>query len=243
MKQPVLAITLLAATVFITNVAYADEQTDKQAIIEAYRKYDAAIERKDINQTFADYAPEFTIVRLNGKLTNLKQERQQTQKSFQNVRQIKVHNEIKQIQINGQTATVIGVGHSKAIISNSKNPQVPVPYSSISQYQDSWKRTNSGWKLISNRVLQQRANLRRNNQRSNNQIRRSPNSLSMLEYYNQGSDAIERCYERGQHCEKMNRIQNILMSKCAQGNRDACSTYNALIQLRSMKDANMILGF
>lgn len=156
MRQPAIAFTaLLATTLAMTNVVYADEQADKQAIMEAYRAYDAAIERKDVNQVFADYAPEYTLIRQNGKLINLEQSRQETRQYFQTLRQINVNNEIKEIQINGQTATVIGIRYTSAIISNPKNPQVPVPYSSVGQYQDIWKRTPGGWKLISTHVLNQ----------------------------------------------------------------------------------------
>ncbi|NMG21039.1 nuclear transport factor 2 family protein [Brasilonema bromeliae] len=159
MRLPAITFTTLLATTFaMTSVVYADEQADKQAIMKAYAAYNAAIERKDVNQIFADYAPEFTIIRPNGKLTNLEQERQQTQNDFKNIRQIKAHDEIKQIQINGQTATVIGIGYTSAIGSNPNNPQVPVPFSNVSQYQDIWKRTPGGWKLISTHVLQSNVN-------------------------------------------------------------------------------------
>jgi ketosteroid isomerase-like protein len=155
MKQPIVAFsTLLTATLAMTNVVYADEQADKQAIIKAYRTMNAAIERKDINQVYADCAPEYTSIEQNGKLTNLEQSRQMTQQNFKTIRQINVHDEIQQIQINGQTATVIGIGYTSAIISNPKNPQVPIPFSSVSQYQDIWKRTPGGWKVISTHVLQ-----------------------------------------------------------------------------------------
>jgi len=156
MKQPIVAFSaLLTATLAMTNVVYADEQADKQAIIKAYRTMNAAVERKDINQAYANHAPEYTLIGQNGKLMNLEQSRQMTQQNFKTIRQINVHHEIQQIQINGQTATVIGIGYTSAIISNPKNPQVSVPYSSVSQYQDIWKRTPGGWKAISTHVLQE----------------------------------------------------------------------------------------
>lgn len=155
MKQPIIGFTtLLTATLTMTSVVYADEQADKQAIMKAYGAYDAAVERKDVNQVYADHAPEFTFIDQNGKLINLERSRQMSQQFLQNTRQINIHNEIKQIQINGQTATVIGTGYISAIGSNPKNPQVLVPFSSVSQYQDIWKRTPGGWKLISTHVLQ-----------------------------------------------------------------------------------------
>jgi ketosteroid isomerase-like protein len=159
MKQPIIAFTtLLTATLTMTGVVSADEQADKQAIMKAYGAYDAAVERKDVNQVYADHAPEYTFIEQNGKLLNLEQSRQMSQQFLQNTRQINVHNEIKQIQINGQTATVIGTGYISAIGSNPKNPQVLIPFSRVSQYQDIWKRTPDGWKLISTHVLQSNVN-------------------------------------------------------------------------------------
>ncbi|RCJ21753.1 hypothetical protein A6S26_23585 [Nostoc sp. ATCC 43529] len=156
MKQTIVAFsTLLTATLAMTNVVYADEQADKQSIIKAYRTMNAAVERKDINQAYANHAPEYTLIRQNGKLINLEQLRQMAQQNFKTIRQINVHHEIQQIQINGQTATVISIAYTSAIISNPKNPQVPIPFSSVSQYQDIWKRTPGGWKAISTNVLQE----------------------------------------------------------------------------------------
>lgn len=92
MRQPAIAFTtLLATTLAMTNVVYADEQADKQAIMEAYRALNAAIERKDVNQLFADHAPEYTLIDRNGKLTNLEQQRREWRQYIQTVRQIKVN--------------------------------------------------------------------------------------------------------------------------------------------------------
>lgn len=117
MKQPIIGFTtLLTATLAMTSVVCADEQADKQAIMKVYRASNEAVQRKDVNQVYADYAPEYTSIDQNGKLRNLEQSRQQTQQFFQTTRQINVQDEIKQIQINGQTATVMGVGYMSAII-------------------------------------------------------------------------------------------------------------------------------
>jgi hypothetical protein len=82
MKHPIIGFTtLLTATLIMTSVVYADEQADKQAsadfrawqqaekqaiteaeraekqaITEAERAINAAVEPKDVNQVFADYA-------------------------------------------------------------------------------------------------------------------------------------------------------------------------------------------
>jgi ketosteroid isomerase-like protein len=207
MRQPAIAFTtLLTATLAMTSVVYADEKADKQGIMEAYRAYDAAIERKDVNQVYADYAPEYTLIGQDGKLRNLEQSRQDTQQYFRTVRQINVHNEIKQIQINGQTATVIGTGYTSAIISNPKNPQVSVPFSRVSQYQDIWKRTPGGWKLISTHVLQQNA--------AGGQQPSQVNRQNLTPAQRQSLDQMEiRRFEQMQ--ESMREMQN--MRNCMSG--------------------------
>lgn len=154
MKQLTIAFTtLLTATLAMSSVVSADEQTDKQAIIEAYHAIDTAIQHKDFNQASFFYAPEFTQVEMDGKVRNLEQIRKAEQQFLQNIRQINVMRE-QQIIINGQTATVLGTGYQNTIVSNPNNPQVPVPVSSVFRYQDTWKRTDHGWKATNAHILQ-----------------------------------------------------------------------------------------
>ena len=154
MRQPAIAFTALLATTFaMTSVVYADEQADKQAIIEATRTLDDGIQRKNLNQAFSIYAPEFTQVEIDGKVRNLEQIRKDTQQFFQKIRQVQTIRE-EQITINGQTATVVGTGYQTGIWPNPNNPQVPIPVFTVFQYQDTWKRTNSGWKATNARILQ-----------------------------------------------------------------------------------------
>lgn len=183
MRQPAIAFTtLLATTLAMTNVVYADEQADKQAIMKASRAFDAAIERKDVNQAFADRAPEYTLIDRNGKLTNLEQNRQGWRQSFQTIRQINLNNEIKQIQINGQTATVISIEYRSVIISNPKNPQVPVRYSGVGQYQHIWKRTPGGWKLLNTNVLQYTATGQQSSQANRRKLTPAQELIKIMQY-------------------------------------------------------------
>ncbi len=153
MKQLTIAFTtLLTATLAMSNVAYADEQADKQAIIEAYHAIDTAIQNKDFNQASSFYAPEYTRVGIDGKVNNFEQLRKGMQQFLQNTRQINVMRE-QQIKINGQTATVVGIGYQTAIVSDPNNPQVPMPVSSVFRYQDTWKRTDNGWKAANTHML------------------------------------------------------------------------------------------
>jgi hypothetical protein len=154
MRQPAIAFTALLATTFaMTSVVYADEQADKQAIIEASRTLDDGLQRKNLNQAFSIHAPEFTQVDMDGKVRNLEQIRKDTQQLFQKIRQVRVIRE-QQITINGQTATEVGTAYQTIIWPNPNNPQVPIPVFTVFQYQSTWKRTNSGWKATNARTFQ-----------------------------------------------------------------------------------------
>ncbi|MHC0062795.1 nuclear transport factor 2 family protein [Nostoc sp. UIC 10890] len=213
MKYPIVAFTtLLTVTLATSSVVYADEQGDKQAIIEAYRALKTAVERKDVNQVYAYYAPEYTLIRQNGKLLNLEQSRQDTQQYFQTIRQINVHDEIKQIQINGQTATVIGIGYSSAIISNPKNPQVPVPVSAVSQYQDIWKRTSSGWKVISTHVLNQNVAVGQQQSSQGNRQKLTPEQRQLL--IEQEQMLLNQMIRNGEMQRNMFNCMNGIGYKC-----------------------------
>lgn len=238
MKQPILAMSLLTATLAVSGIAYADEQSDKQAIIKAYRTMDAAIERKNLNQAFSVVAPEFTYVDLDGKVKNLAQIRKEYQQLFPRVRQMKTAREYTKIQIKGQTATVLGIGYQSVLISDPKNPQVSVPANAVLQFQDTWKRTRGGWKTTNSRLLQQNITVREQGIQTsippNNQVRQN---RDYLQAYNLASDAINRCYDKGdlEACERINRIKNTLTDWCSQGDGGACSTFSNVTQLESFK--------
>lgn len=153
MEKSVLATALVAMTVIFSGVASANEATDKQAIINAYQDIDAAFGRKDIDRFFSYLAPEYIRIGPEGNLITLKLQRQQKQDFLKRVRKIKVHDEIKQIQISEQTATVIGVGNYTGTITDLQNPQVTKPFSMELIYQDIWKHTIYGWKIVRTHTL------------------------------------------------------------------------------------------
>jgi ketosteroid isomerase-like protein len=227
MKRSILATTLVAMTVCFSGVASANEATDKQAITNTYQAINAAFERKDINQYFSYLAPEYTYIGVDGKLINLKQQRQQTQEFFRNVRQIKIDYEIKQIDINGPTATVVGVENYSGTMTDPQNPQVTKPFDGGSTYQNIWKRTNYGWKIISTRILLL------NNTNTQQQSNQTNNQRDISFYYqanNLANAAIEQCYREKnlEECEKLNKIKYTLNTWCGQGDANACF-YSTLI--------------
>lgn len=176
MKKSIIAFTTLLAATLPINVCYAGQQmsdqelknimrrgvnqmvynANKELIIKAYQKYFAATERRDVNQIFEIFAPNFRSIGIDGKITNLAQQRQMAQINYPNARNIKVSYKIEQIQIKGNMATARGFARYNGSVISPQNSQILVPYSYVYQYQDTWKYTSSGWKIISNRILQEK---------------------------------------------------------------------------------------
>jgi|GEM_PF-4987938 len=223
MKRSILATTLVAMTVSFSGVAGANEAADKQAITNAYQAINAAFERKDIDRVFSYYAQEYTSIGVDGKLINLKQQRQQTQEFFRNVRQINVDNEIKQIQINGSTATVVGVANVSGTMTDPQNPQVNKPFKGGTTDQDIWKRTNYGWKIISTHTLSVNNT---NTQQQSNQTNNQRDISFYMQANNLANAAIEQCYRQKnlEECDKLNKIKYTLNTWCGQGDANACNT-------------------
>lgn len=132
---------------------------DQQAIIQAYRTMKDGLWNRNINQAFSVCSPKFTNVMPNKEVKNLEQIRSEWQQAIPKLFQIILSYRSGQIQINGTTATVLGI---EDLYQNFPDPQKNSPhaYSSVTtvtQFQDTWKRTPSGWKLTNRRTLQQNA--------------------------------------------------------------------------------------
>ncbi len=134
--------------------------TDQQAIIKAYRTIVSGLKNKNFNQAYSVHAPEYTAINSEGKVTNLKQLRQNWQRNWQNIHQfVDLGYDFKQIQVSGSTATVLGTGYATvvAVVRNSSgaNDLDYKPLSIVIQFQDTWKRTDLGWKITNSRTLQE----------------------------------------------------------------------------------------
>lgn len=123
---------------------------DQQAIIEAYRTIEYGFRSRDLNHAFSVYAPGFTQVGLDGKVTNLEQMRRNWQQNFPNIRQAIVYYQFKQIQINGATATVLGIGNQILIVPYSMNSQgfasAMVSVDAVFQFQETYHALQVGGK-------------------------------------------------------------------------------------------------
>lgn len=211
----------------------ASKQADKQAIIQVYQAMNAAIERKDINQLYSHYAPEYSSIGLDGRSTNLQQQSQEIQKFFQILSKIKARSEFKQIQISGQTATVVGVGYISGILTDPKNPQVYKPISLESTSQDIWKRTSSGWKLTNTHTLSLKNTSTKNaSTRPRQQANQTGNSRIYEQAHQEAIILIDSCYhdKNVEDCNKLNKIESTLKSLCSQNDSQACDTYTSVMQ-------------
>ncbi len=184
MKRSIIGFTtLLAATLAMTNAVYASEQDDKQAIIESYRTVDAGFQHNNLNQAFSFYAPEFTQVEMDGKVENLEDIRYYWLSNPQNSRHIQIMHEPQLIKINGQTATVVETAYISTFISNPNNPQVPIAVSTVLQSQDTWKLTNSGWKVTNARILQSNTTRTQQSSQVNRKKLTPAQQIEIMRYY------------------------------------------------------------
>lgn len=241
MQKSILATALVAMTVTFNGVANAITvdmtKTYKATFANIYKTLDAALERKDVNQYYSYFAPEYTRVGLDEKIVNLKVERQQVKEFLQKASQIKADSQIKKITGSGQTVTVVGVINLKAIITDPQSPQVTKPYSTESTFQETWKSTNSGWKLLISRTL----SLKNTDTGVANQGNNGRNYLQAL---NLADIAINKCYEEKDlvECDRLRQIQTNLLIWCQQDDQAACAAYNAVQSNESQKAIIQSIG-
>jgi hypothetical protein len=131
----------------------------QQAIIAGYQTMREGLWNRNINQTFSVYSPQYTAVSPDGKVKSLKQIRDEWQQIMPKLYQLIFSYKFQQIQINGATATVLGIENQYI---NFPDPQKNSPYayssvSGVTQFRDTWKYTSNGWKLTNRRILQETA--------------------------------------------------------------------------------------
>ncbi len=132
---------------------------NQQAIIAGYQTMKEGLWNRNINQIFSVCSPNYTAVMPDGKVKSLQQIRGEWQQVMPKLYQIIFSYKFQQIQINGATATVLGIENRYM---NFPDPQKdsPYAYSSISgvhQFRDIWKYSSNGWKLTSRLILQETA--------------------------------------------------------------------------------------
>ena len=162
-RESIFALTTLVTTALISSsVAYADQKSDLQEILNKYQAFNEAevvTRNYDVNRALADFAPNYTENRSDGKVYSRAQVRQDLL-NFHNstygsyITAIKQNN--YQYKFIGQTAMIrydqktdiLRYGH------NSTNDLTRFPSTVIGSFEDTWQRQGSGWKRVNTRTLQ-----------------------------------------------------------------------------------------
>ena len=162
-RESIFALTTLVTTALISSsVAYADQKSDLQEILNKYQAFNEAevvTRNYDVDRALADVAPNYTENRSDGKVYSRAQVRQDLL-NFHNstygsyITAIKQNN--YQYKFIGQTAMIrydqktdiLRYGH------NSTNDLTRFPSTAIGSFEATWQRQGSGWKLVNTRTLQ-----------------------------------------------------------------------------------------
>ena len=168
MKQSIFALTTLVTTALISsNVAYADQKSDLQEILNKYQAWaNAAVVtvNYDVERELADFAPNYTENRSDGKVYSRAQVRQELL-NFHNSTYGSYITAIKQTNYQykfiGQTAMIRYDQKTDRLVygHNSTNDLTRFPSTAIGSYEDTWQRQGSGWKLVNTRTLQQKVTM------------------------------------------------------------------------------------
>jgi hypothetical protein len=128
----------------------ANKNTEWQNIKNTYNAMLNACSRKDMYQCFADFAPDYQVKQLNGTLINLQQLRQYTQQLWQQTSQYRESAYIIRRDVGREYAKVMGIEYIDATIPGSGNLRQE------STFEQTWRRTSNGWKLVYAKVLDQK---------------------------------------------------------------------------------------
>ena len=163
MKQSIFALTTLVTTALISsNVAYADQKSDLQEILNKYQaRANAAVVtvNYDVGRELADFAPNYTENRSDGKVYSRAQVRQDLL-NFHNSTYGSYVTAIKQTNYQykfiGQTAMIRYDQKTDRLVygHNSTNDLTRFPSTAIGSYEDTWQRQGSGWKLVNSSLVE-----------------------------------------------------------------------------------------
>lgn len=110
----------------------------------------------DANREFADFAPNYTLTKLDGSLLTLQQLHQELENAHKTARKWATYLNYERFDDQGQQATVVlfmreEVSHEYP--SDIENRLKLVPNTSISVLQHTWQKTYQGWKRVRCHIL------------------------------------------------------------------------------------------
>jgi hypothetical protein len=129
----------------------ANSETEWPNIKNAYNNILEGFSRRNVNQALPSFAPEYQIREPNGQVINLDGLLQYHYQSWQQGRQCRLSANIISHDIGREYAKVMGIEYHDCTPLNAQN--YPVPMRSEIAFEQTWKRTNNGWKLVNNNTL------------------------------------------------------------------------------------------
>jgi ketosteroid isomerase-like protein len=217
------------------ELAQASPQDVKRAITQFYQEMDDALNQRDVKRLGSFLAPEYTVTGVDKTVKNRQQFLQTTVENLQLVQQLKIQTQLKQIKVDGKTATVIGVAAFRGIIADPSNAQASRAVVGEQSFQDVLQLVGPEWKLVTTMT------------RSENwQAEPQPNQPTKTSNHDTrkaftlGKSAINGCYNehnksRLEDCNELRQIQSTLSQWCFDdSDREACSTLRSLQSLESL---------
>jgi ketosteroid isomerase-like protein len=214
--QPVSAQTPQTVNGAMIALTPASPQAAKQAIAQLYQAMDDALNQRDVTRLGSFMAPEYTSTGLDEIVKNRQQSLQTTAEGFRMFPQLKSQTQLKQIKIDGKTATVNGVTSFRGTAINPNNAQDTRAIAGEQSFQDVLQLVGQEWKVVTSRTLSQKL-----------QVEPSPKQQTRDRDYTQvslmGMNAASGCYQQGRldDCAKFERIVATLATWC-ESDSQAC---------------------
>jgi hypothetical protein len=126
----------------------------KSAIQANYNRSNSAASKLHVYSTFISYAPEFTLIDLQGHVRTLAESESAFRSMCGYILSQQASTKIQNITIKDAAATVLVKEHRRAVILNSMRGSSDVQ-TMDSVYRDVWIKTNAGWLLTYRKTLSQ----------------------------------------------------------------------------------------
>jgi hypothetical protein len=131
----------------------AYEKTEWQNIKKTYINMLDACSRQDIDQCFAAYAPDFQLRQANKQVIDLQQFRQINQNFWQYTSQYRKTASVIGRDVGREYAKLTGIEYVNATVPGANNSRVPIRIENT--FEQTWRRTSNGWKLVHYKTLEQ----------------------------------------------------------------------------------------
>jgi hypothetical protein len=165
---------------------------------------------------------------LDKTVKNRQQMLQTTAENFRVFRQLKTQTQLKQIKVDGTTATVTGEMNFRGTATNPDNAQETRVVAGQQSFQETLQLVGQAWKVVTARTLSQKT-----------QVEPKPKQQTSDRDYTQvslmGMSAASGCYQQGRldDCAKFERIVTTLATWC-ETDSQACQVSMDLVAYAQM---------